>query len=97
MPTHNAITRYKAKLSLLASKLGLPLPKLMDSVRLAIGFNCNYCSFYAEVMRKGLALGEQHMLEILEQIIIAKNSNDEALLARLKEEFNNGTRRSNRA
>jgi hypothetical protein len=77
----------KARLSLMAMKLGVPLPVLLSAIRSAFGVNCAYCEFYNRILVKRHKLGEAKTLDLLSQIIVAKKNNDIVLLERLKKEF----------
>jgi len=77
----------KARLSLMAMKLGVPLPVLLNSLRSVFGINCPYCEFYSKILVKRKKLGEQKTLSLLSQIITAKKNDDVVLLERLKKEF----------
>jgi len=85
-------SRGEARASVLAVKLGVPLPYLLETLREIIGGDCAYCKLYNQVLRKLNRLGEPQVIRLLSQILDAKDAQDESRLAQLRKEFNDGNR-----
>jgi hypothetical protein len=82
----------KIKISMMAVKLGLPLGEFLNILRDVLGIKCPYCQLYANALRKINILGDAKALRLLERIVKAKKDKDLVALAKLKEEFTNGSR-----
>lgn len=83
--TSNAL--LKTKLAVFATKLGLPLPEFLDVARWLLKKDCPFCQMGTEILKRIDGLGETKAMELLNRILIAKNTNDMNTLDLIKQEL----------
>jgi len=79
-----------ARLAVLATKLGLPVPQLLDAARWLLQKDCPYCQLGTQVLRRIDELGEEKAQELVARVLAAKTSNNKQELLKIREEMLNG-------
>jgi hypothetical protein len=82
------MNKKHARIAVLATKVGMPVPQFLDLVRKLRGIKCPYCQLATKILRHIDQIGEDKAIELIEQIITAKKANDETWLAELTKQFN---------
>lgn len=80
--------KMSVQLAVFATKLGLPVPQLLDAARWLLQKDCPYCKLGTQVLRRVSELGEQRSLELINRILAAKQSNDRNTLHEIRREVN---------
>lgn len=82
------IAEAKAEIAVVATELGLPVGDLLTLVRQVGQIKCPFCELAVQVLAQIKRVGRDKAVDILKRVIIAKQGNDYASLAKLIEEFN---------
>jgi len=77
-----------ATLAVFATKLGVPVPRLLDAARWLLRKDCPYCQLGTQVLKRVKELGEARSIELIQRILIAKDTNDHNVLEQIKQEIN---------
>lgn len=81
----NEDTRERlVKLSLWATRFGLPVPTFLDAARWILDKDCPYCQLSTLIMRRIDALGEERAHNLISQILVAKEQNDLGALENIR-------------
>ena len=78
----------RAKLAVWATKIGIPVPTLLDMSRWLLNKDCPYCQLGTKVLKLLDELGEDKAKELLSRILIAKETNDIGELNNIRLELN---------
>jgi hypothetical protein len=77
----------RAKLTIYASKLGLPVADLLNILKIIFKVDCAYCEIYNRILRLRQKLGDEKTVKLLSDIIQAKKDDNIELVEQLKKEF----------
>lgn len=75
---------HTAKLAVLATKFGIPVPQFLDAARWLLKKNCPFCQLGTQVLKRIDELGEERATEAIAQILEAKDRNDGEALERIR-------------
>jgi hypothetical protein len=77
-----------AKLAVIGTKLGLPIPQFLDAARWLLKKDCPYCELGTEILRRIAKLGDKQTTEFIKRILAAKSANDIDALNQIRREVN---------
>jgi len=77
-----------ARFAVFSTKLGLPVPQLLDAARWLLQKDCPYCQLGTKILRRIDELGENRSFELIKRILTAKANNDVGALDQIRREVN---------
>lgn len=82
----------QAKLAVIATKIGIPLPGLLTRLRQVLGIRCEYCYEMVAVLRFINSRPTEQIEGFIAKLLEARKMDNQQTLLALKKEFHNGSR-----